>query len=104
MPPNPNLKLVSPSQLEIHWDIPFSHEIDPIQHYNIQIWNTNSGHKFDSSVTQNRYIYTTEYGTQCDILWFNVTAVSARGQSAPGKVSGGFPIGKHCLKISSSLK
>lgn len=98
MPPNPNLKVLSPTQLEILWDIPYSHESDPIEHYNIQIMNTSSGRKSEHSITQNRYVYTTEDGNaakKCQWFVFNVTAVSVSGQSMPGNVSGGFPIGKH---------
>lgn len=103
MPPNPILKVIDSSQLELQWNIPYSYESDPIQHYDIQILNTSSGHKFDDSVTQNRYVYTNKNGnaaTQCDLLMFNVVAVSALGRSILGNVSGGFPVGKHCLKHS----
>ena len=35
--------------------------------------------------------------TRCDLLIFSVTAVNELGQSAPGNVSGDFPIGKNCM-------
>lgn len=105
LPPHPNLKVLSPSQLKLQWDIPYSHESNPIEHYKIQILNTSSGHKSEYNITQNRYVYTTEDGTavmKCQWLIFNVTTVSALGQSMPGNVSGGFPIGKHCkLNLST---
>ena len=105
LPPHPNLKVLSPSQLELQWDIPFSHESNPVEHYNIQFLNTSSGRKFEYNITQNRYVYTTEDGNaamKCQWFMFSVTAVSALGQSMPGRVSGGFPIGKHCKQILST--
>ena len=101
MPPSPNLKVLSSSQLELQWEIPYSHESYPVQRYDIQIFNASSGHKFDNSVTQNKYVYNSVDGntaTQCDLLIFTITAVSELGKSAPAEVSGGFPIGKHCFK------
>ena len=98
LPPDPTLNILSPSQLQIQWDIPFSHESDPIQRYDIQILNTSSGSKFEYNVTQNGYIFPTEGANKvehCHRLMFNVTAVSTLGQSKPGKVSGGFPVGKN---------
>ena len=102
--PDPTLNVLSPSQLKIQWDIPFSHESDPIQRYDIQILNTSSGRKFEYNVSQNGYTFPTEDGNKaehCHHLMFNVTAVSAQGQSKPGKVSGGFPVGKYSFKLSS---
>ena len=100
LPPNPNLKVLSSSQFEVQWDVPYSNEDYPIQHYNIQIINTSSGQELLDSVVENRYVYNAENGnteTQCDLLIFSVTAVNELGQSVPGNVSGGFPIGKHCM-------
>jgi hypothetical protein len=96
--PIPNLKVFSSSQLELEWDIPYSNEDYPIQHFDIHVLNTSSGHEFVDRIIQNRYVYNTEGGnpaTQCDLLMFSVTAVSELGQSVPGIVSGGFPIGNH---------
>ena len=111
MSPNPKLKVLSSSQLELRWDIPYTHEPYPVERYDIQILNTSSGHKVLDSVTQNRYVYlragegTTQ--TKCDLLMFSVSAINELGQSVPGNVSGGFPIGrlycKHCTMARKSV-
>ena len=100
LPPNPNLKVLSSSQFEVQWDVPYSNENYPIQHYNIRIVNTSSGQELFDSVIENRYVYNTEHSNaemRCDLLIFSVTAVNELGQSVPGNVSGGFPIGKLCV-------
>ena len=49
--------------------------------------------------TKTSYEYTFDDKVQyCQILTVNVTAVNALGQSAPGSVSTGFPIGKNVTK------
>lgn len=43
------------------------------------------------------YLYALDGENQtfsCNLLEFNVTAVNAVGESVPGTVSGGFPIGR----------
>ena len=92
--------MLNSSQLEVQWDVPYSNENYPIQHYNIRILNTSSGQEIFDSVVENRYVYNIENGNaemRCDLLIFSVTAVNELGQSVPGNVSGGFPISKHCM-------
>ena len=89
----------SSSQLDIQWEVPYSHDDYPVVSYNIQIVNTSSGNVLEgpSELQSNEtsYVYTFEDEVQyCQILTVNVTAVSALGSSVPGSVSRGFPIGK----------
>ena len=83
----------SPSQPNIHWQVPYSNEIYPVVSYYIQIVNMSSGdvlvfvHIFDDEV---KY---------CQILTVNVTAIkiNALGSSGPGSASLGVPIGNHII-------
>ena len=96
----------SSSQLNIHWVVPYSNELYPVENYDIQIVNMSSGNVLDSVLNFNDtiYVYTFEDEVQyCQILTVNVTALSALGSSAPGSASMGFPIGKnyYCLFLIS---
>ena len=86
-------------QLNIKWEVPYSHNNYPIESYNIHIVNTSSGYVLEgpSQLQNNKtsYVYTFEDEVQyCQILTVNVTAVSALGPSVPGSVSRGFLIGE----------
>ena len=99
LPPDPVLVINSSSQLDIQWEIPYSHNDYPVESYNIQIVNTSSGNVLEGPVelqpNETSYVYTFEDEVQyCQILTVNVTAVSALGSSVPGSVSRGFPIGE----------
>ena len=87
----------SPTQLKVQWDVPYSHQEHPIESYNIQILNMNSGNVLESLLeyTETNYVYTFDDDVQyCQILTVSITAVSAMGQSTPASVSRGIPIGK----------
>ena len=87
----------SSSQLNIQWQIPYSHKNFGVESYHIQIVNTSSVSVLDSVLNYNgtSYKYTFEDDVQyCQIVTVNVTAVSALGLSVPGSVSRGFPIGE----------
>ena len=99
LPPDPVLVINSSSQLDIQWEVPYSHNDYPVESYNIQIVNTSSGNVLEGPVelqpNETSYVYTFEDEVQyCQILTVNVTAVSALGSSVPGSVSRGFPIGE----------
>ena len=97
LPPEPVLVINSSSQLDVHWEIPYSNELYPVENYGILILNISSGNVLDSVLNFNgtTYVYTFEDNVEyCQVLTVNVTAVSALGLSAPGSASRGFPIGK----------
>ena len=97
LPPEPILVTNSSSQLNIQWQIPYSHENFGVQSYNIQIVNMSSGNILDSVLNYSdiSYVYTFENDVQyCQILTVSVTAVSVLGPSVPGSVSRGIPIGE----------
>ena len=97
-PPNPVLVINSSKQLDIQWEIPYSHIDYPVESYDIQIVNMSSGKMLDSVLNYNEtsYEYTFDENVQyCQILSVNVTAISTLGLSIPGSVSRGFPIGEN---------
>ena len=82
----------SPTQLKVRWDVPYSHQEHPVESYNIQIVNMNSGNVLESLLgyTETNYVYTFDDDVQyCQILTVSITAVSAVGQSNPASVSRG---------------
>ena len=101
LPPSPKLTFHFPYNLEIHWAVPFSH--DTVQGYNLQITSESSERSavLDKLVLYNETSYNSSLGNQetvleCHILTISVTATSAKlGESTPGIVSSGFPIGKN---------
>ena len=97
LPPEPILVINGFSQLDIQWEIPYSHVDYPVESYSIQIVNMSSGEILESQEEYNGtiYVYTFDDDVQyCQILSVNVTAVSALGSSEPGSASRGFPIGE----------
>ena len=88
----------SSSQLDIHWDIPYSNERYPVESYNILIVNMSIGDVLANVSEHNEtsFVHIFEDEVQyCQVLTVNVTAVSALGLSVPGSVSRGIPIGKN---------
>lgn len=99
MSPTPTLTVLCPSQLLIQWEIPYSNENFPVENYTIQAVNASSGASLINITQQSNtsHLLTLDKRDQvssCDLLIFNVSAVSTAGASLPGSVSGGFPIGK----------
>ena len=90
----------SSSQLDIQWEVPYSHENYSVESYNIQIVNTSSRNVLEGPAelryNETTYVYTFEDEVQyCQILTVHVTAVSALGSSVPGVASRDFPIGEN---------
>ena len=97
-PPEPFLEINSSSQLDVHWDVPYSNEKYPVKNYNILIVNMSLGDVLASVLEYNETSFVHIFDDEvqyCQILTVNVTAVSALGPSVPGSASRGFPIGKH---------
>ena len=106
LPPEPVLVINSSSQLDIHWDVPYSNEQYPVESYNIQIVNMSTGAVLasDSEHNETSFVHVFDDKVQyCQILTVNVTAVSALGQSVPGSTSMGFPIGKNRTRVLGSM-
>lgn len=103
LPPDPVLLISRSSQIDIQWEISYSHPRYPIVSFYIQIVNMSSGEMLEwVGLQPNRtsYVYTFEDDVQyCQILTVNITAVSAVGPSVPGSVSIGFPIGENYMQI-----
>ena len=97
-PPDPALVITSSSQLDIQWEVPYSHTDYPVLNYSIQIVNMSSGEGLDTAELQsNETSYTYKFNEDvvyCQTLTVNVTAANHLGQSEPGSVFRGFPIGK----------
>ena len=73
LPPEPVLVINSSSQLDIQWEVPYSHDDYPVQSYNIQIVNTSSGNVLEGPAelqsNETSYVYTFEDEVQyCQIL------------------------------------
>ena len=99
LPPDPVLVILCASQLEIQWEVPYSPDNFIIESYNIEVVNETTGDvQLDViQLNQTRHRLALDGVDQvmsCDVLTVSVTAVSAVGESEPGMVSGGFPIGK----------
>ena len=110
MPPDPALVVRSPFLLEIQWEMPYSHPDYPVQSYKVQILNTTSGKLLEYSLGENVTSFNlmneddNQLSHYCHHLIISVSAVNALGQSMPGNVSGGFPIGMHtCNTIMISV-
>ena len=80
----------SPSELNIHWQVPYSNEIYPVVSYYIQIVNMSSGDVLASVLFDDEVKH-------CQILTVSVTAINALGSSGPGSASMGVPIGNHII-------
>ena len=55
-----------------------------------------------ATTVDNSYVYglnDTDQATSCHLLNISVTAVSSVGESVPGTVFGGFPIGRSLLTV-----
>ena len=68
----------SPSQLDIHWQGPYSNELYPAVGYNIQIVNMNSGDVLASVLEHSQTIFVHIFDDEvkyCQILTVNVTAI-----------------------------
>jgi len=115
--PDPQLHMLNATTLQISWLPPFTWEDYPIVNYTIQIHNRATGNVMNwtinvtstsvvavSPVTFNYSSPHGEVSQRCEELVFTVYAVSNIGQSEPGVVNGGFPIGNICtlLKMGCS--
>ena len=97
LPPEPLLVINSSSQLDIHWEVPYSNELYPIESYNILIVNMSTGDMLarERGYNKTSFVYFFDDEVQyCQVLTVNVTAINALGQSSPGSASRGFPVGK----------
>lgn len=102
LPPDPVLVTLCASQLEIRWEIPYSPDNYTVESYDIEVVNQTSGDMLITVMGQNEtsHIIVLEgidQVTSCHLLVISVTAVSVVGESEPGIVTGGFPIGKQII-------
>jgi hypothetical protein len=99
LPPDPVLVTLCASRLEIRWEIPYSPDNYTVESYNIEVVNETSGNVIVSVMQQNEtshgiLLEEVEQLMSCHFLTVSVTEVSAVGESEPGFVTGGFPIGE----------
>ena len=105
-PPHPTLELINATTLQLSWYPPFTWTGFPIQNYTVWMGNLtnsmndrqdnipiNENNSNDTSVTFELSTINGEIARGCALLDFSVTARSDLGESSPGRVSGGFPIG-----------
>lgn len=87
------------SQLEIQWEAPYSPDNYTVESYNIEVVNQTSGEVLVNVMQQNETSHGIildgiEQVMSCHLLTTSITAVSVVGESEPGIVTGGFPIGE----------
>ena len=108
LPPDPILTTLLPTDLEVQWGIPYSHENYPVESYNIEIVSTTSSN-IQSVLAEVREYNDTSYNytfdskatlLECHNVTASITAVSASGESEPGMAFITYPIGK----LLTSLK
>ena len=100
LPPAPRLVILCPSKLRVEWNIPYSNENFAVDNYTVQIVNASSGVIIEkvmeiSNTSHLLILHSGDQAFSCHLLMVSVSAVSEAGESMPGTVSGGFPIGKN---------
>ena len=104
-PPDPQLHILNTTTLQLSWLPPFTWEDYPIVNYTIQIHNRATRDVMNrimnaTAMSPVTFNYSTPHGEvvqRCEELVFTVYASSNIGQSEPGEINGGFPIGDMCL-------
>ena len=102
LPPNVSLQLVNWSAIQLSWDAPFSMSVFPILKYTVNTTNATTGEQVQIDIeplsNEGHIAHTIqETPKNCHQLQFEVFAINSVGASAPGTVSGGFPVGK-CVR------
>ena len=108
-PPQPTMELLNATTLRLTWFLPFTWTGFPIQNYTVRMENTsnsmnnrqwnipaNENNSCDS-VSFELSTMNGEIARECALLNFSVTAWSDLGESRPGRILGGFPIGRLCI-------
>ena len=112
-PPDPQLHMLNATTLQLSWLPPFTWVDYPIVNYSIQVYNRVTEDVMNrtinvtspwlvavSPVTFNISIPHGEVVQRCEELVFAVIATNNIGQSEPGVVNGGFPIGNALQSFS----
>jgi len=107
-----HLCVLSETVLQLSWLPPFTWIEYPILNYNIQIHNRDTGEMMNRTINVTStsmvavspvtFNYSTPHGKvfqRCEELVFTVIATSNIGQSEPGEVNGGFPIGVYVYSL-----
>ena len=110
-PPDPQLHMLDTATIELFWQPPFTWEDYSIVNYSIQVRNRTTGEAMmiltiNTTSTSITFNFSTLHGEVmqiCEELAFTVNAASNIGQSEPGVVYGGFPIGNMCTNLLTSL-
>jgi len=110
--PDLHLYVLSATILQLSWLPPFTWMEYPIVNYTIQIHNRDTGEVINRTinvtstsmvaVSPATFNYSTPHGEvsqRCEELVFTVYAASKIGQSEPGEVNGGFPIGVYVYSL-----
>lgn len=102
LPPDPVLVTLCASQLEIQWEIPYSPDNFTVNSYSIEVVNQTSGDvlvrvKHQNETSHGIILERVEQVMSCHLLTVSVIAVSIVGESEPGLIAGGFPIGEQKL-------
>ena len=104
LPPHPVLVTLCASQLQVQWEVPYSPDNYTVESYNIEVVNEISGAVLVNVMQQNETRYglvleKIEQVMSCHLLIVSVKAVSVVGESEPGMVTGGFPLGEQKVTI-----
>jgi len=106
------MELLNATTLRLTWNPPFTWTGFPIQNYTVRMENTSNSmnnrqwnilaneNNSSDSVSFDLSTVNGEIARECTLLNFSVTAWSDLGESRPGRILGGFPIGR--LSIYSS--
>lgn len=100
LPPHPRLSVISPTQLEVSWDEPFTWDQFPVLNYTITVYSDSetaggSPHTLYTGTKLSKLIKRDWWESiSCPLLRFGVSASNEIGVSQDGNVSGGFPAGQ----------
>ena len=114
--PDLHLYVLSATILQLSWLPPFTWMEYPIVNYTIQIHNRDTGEVINRTINVTStsvvavfpltFNFSTPHGEvlqRCEDLFFTVNATSNIGQSEPGEVNGGFPIGNIHTILSATV-
>ena len=93
----PQLEVVSPTELNVSWDEPFTWESFPILSYQLTVLNVSSDNStvYHLSGRQRSKLISRDSEAQvCSELRVSVSADNGEGAREANSISGGFPVGE----------
>ena len=90
----PRFRAINSSALQLEWDVPFTWEYTSIDHYKISVNNSMDNWNRSSWKDTSLLFMSSGGRSECRQYTFTVLANNGLSDGDPGRVSGGFPIGK----------